>query len=236
MKIHIFYSHYNVEGKGYKYRPSWFDYESCFKNFLSTIKDKNIDLHLVMDGKVDNNWIGKYRQHYILHEIEGGSNEKAVKTMYNIVKSIGDNIANNDLIYFVENDYLHVDGWVEKIINLFSIYNNLDYVSLYDHGDKYFHSNYDDLVSKIFISSTHHWRTIPSTCGSYITTKQTFMEDYDIQIGEIIPMGDHYKWLWLNEHKNRFVFTPIPGLSTHCMEGLLSPTINWEQINNQTKI
>ena len=42
--------------------------------------------------------------------------------------------------------------------------------------------------------------------------------------------GDHNKWLWLNENRERFVFTPLPGLSTHCMDGLLSPTINWEEI------
>ena len=44
-------------------------------------------------------------------------------------------------------------------------------------------------------------------------------------------MGDHNKWLYLNESKNRFIITPLPGLSTHCMEGLMSPTINWEKIN-----
>jgi len=42
--------------------------------------------------------------------------------------------------------------------------------------------------------------------------------------------GDHNKWLWLNENRNRFVFTPLPGLSTHCMNNLLSPTINWETL------
>ena len=42
--------------------------------------------------------------------------------------------------------------------------------------------------------------------------------------------GDHNKFLWLAENKGRFVITPIPGLSTHCMEGLMSPTIKWEEI------
>jgi hypothetical protein len=48
--------------------------------------------------------------------------------------------------------------------------------------------------------------------------------------------GDHHKFIFLNQTKNRFVYTPIPGLSTHCMEGLLSPCIDWEKINKTDKI
>ena len=88
---------------------------------------------------------------------------------------------------------------------------------------------YDNLSSKIIVTETHHWRTTPSTCGSYIVPKKIFLEDYDIHTKII---GDHNKWLYLNEHKERFILSPIPGLSTHCMDGLLSPTINWKQINN----
>ena len=61
----------------------------------------------------------------------------------------------DDLIYFVENDYLHLDSWVSKVLDLFSCYDSLNYVSLYDHNDKYM-SIYDNLVSKIFTSKTHH--------------------------------------------------------------------------------
>jgi hypothetical protein len=91
---------------------------------------------------------------------------------------------------------------------------------------------YDDLISKIYVTETRHWRTTPSTCGSYIVPKKVILEDYDDQTGVTTPIGDHHKWLFLNETKNRFVLSPIPGLSTHCMEGLLSPIIDWKQINN----
>jgi hypothetical protein len=88
---------------------------------------------------------------------------------------------------------------------------------------------YDDLISKVYVTDTHHWRTTPSTCGSFVMSKKAFEEDYDV----LSTMeGDHHKFLWLNENRNRFVLSPIPGLSTHCMEGLLSPTIDWKQINN----
>jgi hypothetical protein len=229
MKIHIFYRHYNIEGTDYKNRPQWFDFEKCFVNLLDTIKDKNVDLHVVMDGNVENNFIKKYQDRYILHTINAKADQISFWETWKIAKETL--IGEKDLIYFLENDYLHVENWVEKIISLFSSYEGLCYVSLYDHNDKYFPQHIDDSISKIYTTSDHHWRTITSTCGSFVVNKNIFEEDYT---ENTTIAGDHNKFVFLAQTKNRFVMTPIPGLSTHCMNGLMSPTIDWEQINNIT--
>ena len=227
--IHIFYSHYNVEGTGQKSRPAWFDYEKCFINLLNSIEDKpHITIHLIMDGKIDDNWIKKYQDKYISHEIKGGNIDDVTTNLYKIVYDL--DCSEDDLIYILENDYVHVPEWEDKIQTLYSEFENLSYVSLYDHYDKYFLPMYDELVSKLWVTNNHHWRLTPSTCGSYITTKKIFNEDYLDHTGVTVPIGDHHKWLFLSENKNRFMITPVPGLSTHCMEGLLSQTINWQTI------
>jgi len=225
MKLHIFYRHYNVQGTDNRNRPSWFDYEKCYDNLTSTINfNENVKINIVYDGK-EENWIKKkkFNKFYEINAKEDMKSFWETVKIANTDKSIED----NDLIYFLENDYMHINNWPEKIFELFQTYNGLDYVSLYDHNDKYFLPMYDSLTSKIFISPSHHWRTTPSTCGSFITTKQRLNEDFDILS---TMRGDHNKWLWLNQNRNRFVFTPLPGLSTHCMNGLLSPTIKWEEI------
>jgi len=234
MKIHIFYRHYNIEKSDEKSRPPGFDYEKCFENLLKSLQDKegnlleNIKLYVVFDGYIGNNFISKYRKYYTLHEFYGGSDYTSFFETVKYAKT--QNIGEKDLVYFLENDYLHVYSWVDKVVNLFSTFEGLSYVSLYDHNDKYFLPMYEDLVSKIITTQTHHWRTTPSTCGSFIISKQTLEEDFDI-LSTIV--GDHNKFLWLNQNRGRSVITPIPGLSTHCMEGLMSPTINWEKINNK---
>jgi hypothetical protein len=227
--IKILYSHLNVSGTDYKVRPNWFDFEKCFKNLISSAP--GIEIHVIYDvtrGGVEQNWINNYKNFCTIHKIQGGTMESAAMEMYKIAKDLSKNMEDKDLFYFLENDYLHLKNWVEKVDELYSTFSNLGYVSLYDHNDKYFLPLYDDLLSKIITTETHHWKTTPSTCGSYIVSKKTFLEDYDVHTGVI---GDHNKWLYLNEHKERFILTPIPGLSTHCMDGLLSPTINWKQIN-----
>ena len=57
--------------------------------------------------------------------------------------------------------------------------------------------------------------------------KNILIEDEDINTG---GPGDHNKFEKLNNERDRFVLTPIPGLSTHCVDGLLSPTIEWNKI------
>ena len=226
MIVHIFYRHYNVSGQDGKHRPEWFTYEKSFTNLLQTIQDEKVNLHVVYDGDVKDNFINKYRDRFTLHQIDAGSDKESFFSTVRYANSI--NIADTDLIYFLENDYMHVPGWVEKVKHLFQTYSNLNYVSLYDHQDKYILPMYGDLVSKVFISHTHHWRTTPSTCGSFIITGKLLREDCDI-LGTM--EGDHNKFLYLNKARGRFVCTPIPGLSTHCMRGLESPTINWEAIS-----
>lgn len=228
MKIYIFYKHYNVEGTDNKHRPGWFDYEKCFTNFLDSIEDEeDVYLHVAMDGNISTNFISKYQDKFIYKEFIGGNGGKSSQFTYEWAKDIAKECDNKSIFYFVENDYLHIKGWVSKVRELYSTYSNLSYVSLYDHNDKYFLPMYNDLVSKIFTTKTHHWRTTPSTCGTFMISKQIMLEDWDVHYN---IRGDHNKNLWLAENKERFVITPLPGLNTHCMEGLLSPTINWKQI------
>jgi Txe/YoeB family toxin of Txe-Axe toxin-antitoxin module len=225
MKIHIYYRH-TSNNVANPFRPQWFSYEKCFENLLKTIEGyDNIHLTLAMDGENVLDFTHKYKDKYTLFQTHNNSSLKSFKDLIEYVKE--QPMESNDLIYWLENDYMHVDGWVDKLTTLFKTYSGLDYVSLYDHNDKYIAAEYEDLVSKIIVTENHHWRTTPSTCGSYIITRKTFEEDYDIWS---VAVGDHNTFIYINESRNRFVFSPIPGLSTHCMETLLSPTIKWNKI------
>ena len=196
--IHIFYRHYNVSNQengnpnkpGLRGRPNWFSYEKCFINLLNTIKDKNVKLHVVFDGAAKDNFIWKYKDKYILHEITAGTDQSSFYQTWKIAKN--SDIGDNDLIYFLENDYLHVNNWVEIVEEWFLTHKLPNYISLYDHNDKYHLSMYENLTSKIFTTKNHHWRTTPSTCGSFIVNKDLFNQDFDIHT---TVDGDHNKFI-----------------------------------------
>lgn len=240
--LHIVYRHvhgmHNHRSRDpHKVRPPWFSHESCFANLLDTIAKSShrtqVSLSIVYDGTPDefeSDFIKTVLHNYPVSPataiiVDAGSNLASWHTA--IDYALKANIQDTDFIYFLENDYLHQYGWLEKFFELCESGIMFDYASLYDHRDKYFYSMYSDLVSKIFSAPSHHWRTTPSTCGSFLVRRNTFAEDAAYWARAV---QDHFQFQDLFEHKRRLLVSPIPGLSTHCMQGYLSPSIEWEKL------
>lgn len=221
--LHILYRGTSNASGGSKGRPEGFSYDKCLENVLSTIKDNHdVIFHLLWDGKYE----GNYSRIDKIIEFEGGSDKNSFFYTWHYAKNL--DLTENDLVYFLENDYLHVNDWYDKILDIFSTYDINGYVSLYDHLDKYL-PDYSDLTSQIYITKSSHWRTVPSTCGSFVVNKKTLDNDYDIHTSFY---SDHDKFIWLGENRDRIILSPIPSLSTHCVEQFMAPIINWKQINN----
>ena len=71
--------------------------------------------------------------------INGGDQRKAWRECVKLVdedRRVG-KIDKNDLIYFLENDYLHESKWIDEIFNLVKSNIRWDMATLYDHPDKY---------------------------------------------------------------------------------------------------
>jgi hypothetical protein len=220
--IHILYRHTENKSAIGKNRPEWFSYTKSLNNILNTIVDDNrVKFHLLYDGTYSETPHNRIDE---VIEFKGGSDFASFKFAWECAKNL--NIGKDDLIYFLENDYMHVNGWVDDILNLYSTFDVTGYVALYDHNDKYTLSMYNDLQSQIYVAKTKHWRTVPSTCGSFIINKKILDEDIDIHTNFY---GDHDKFLYLGKTKNRIVISPIPSLSTHCETEWLAPTIDWSK-------
>jgi hypothetical protein len=221
--IHILYRGTSNASGTSSDRPKWFSYEKSLLNILSTIENNpNVKFHLLWDGKYEDNHprIDK------VIEFEGGSDKNSFFYTWHYAKSL--ELDEKDLVYFLENDYIHVNDWYEKIIDIFETYDIDGYISLYDHLDKYT-PDYSDLVSQIYVTKSSHWRTVPSTCGSFVVNKKTLNDDYDVHTSFY---SDHDKFIWLGQNRNRIILTPIPSLSTHCVDKFIAPIIDWETINN----
>ena len=223
--IHILYRGTSHASGTSHDRPEGFDYDKCLNNILSTIENNpNVTFHLLWDGKYE----GNHSRIDKVIEFEGGSDKKSFFYAWGYAKNL--NIGEKELVYFLENDYLHVNNWYEKVADIFSTYDIDGYVSLYDHLDKYTDPAYVDLMSQIYVTNSSHWRTVPSTCGSFVVNKKTLDNDYDIHTSFY---SDHDKFIWLGQNRNRLVISAIPSLSTHCVARFMAPTINWNKINNK---
>lgn len=240
-KLHIFLRHVHIYEPTVKARPDWFEMELCFNNLISTLSNHDsslkIDLTIMFDGtdtSFNDDFLSDYMKNYgdqspvkiNIVQFSGGTDAKSFHHTIDYI--LERRYSDDDWIYFLENDYLHTSNWVSKLTDLLSLGKNLEYVSLYDHYDKYFYDQYNDLKSNLFFLGSHHWRTTPSTCASFLVNSRVLKED-----AQLIKNsgGDHEFFTALAENKSRKILSPIPGLSTHCMKDFLSPGIDWESIS-----
>jgi hypothetical protein len=147
------------------------------------------------------------------------------------------NFKDDDVVYFLEDDYLHLPGSENAILEGITI---ADYVSLYDHNDKYIPGSqggnpYIDTdggeFTKVFRTKSHHWKLTNSTTMTFATTIRQLKKDE--QTWRDFTQGSHpndfHCFLALRE-LGRSLITPIPGLSTHCEPRWASPGIDWSRV------
>ena len=139
-----------------------------------------------------------------------------------------------DLVFFVEDDYLHFEPMMEEMIasyeRIASQVNRdifmcpADYPYLYMSREK----------TNILIGNKRHWRTIKQTLCTFMTTKTLLDKYWDNFYNTCLDRNDPFE-KHLNEiYKNEFCISPLKSLSLHVTNinssyGL-SPFINYKKL------
>ncbi len=128
---------------------------------------------------------------------------------YHLVNLALNELDDADIVYFIEDDYLHVPqagGILEEGLNVF------DYVTLYDHPDKYgvFGKGRNPYVNdeclseptQVFKGREVLWRTTNSTTHSFACRVGTLREDRWVWLGKLKlrpKLQDFYDWIFLTQ-------------------------------------
>lgn len=121
--------------------------------------------------------------------------------------------AEDELVYFCEDDYLHLPiapKLLEQGIK------RADYVSLYDHPDKYTRFYNHGEYSKVIKTKDSHWRHTASTCMTFGTKIETLKADLDVwkkHTSSSHPQ-DHLIFTELGKSGRKLII-PIPGAACH---------------------
>ena len=163
-----------------------------------------------------------------------------LSNMSNIYKSLELSKKLDDLIYFVEDDYIHELNSISEMILTYEriasqISNELilcptDYPYLYTKTEN----------TNIFLGEKSHWRKINETLCTFLTSKQIVEKHW----AKLISMCEfeHYPFESpLHEiYKEELCLSPIPSIAIHCTNinsiyGL-SPNKDWKKIWDDNKI
>lgn len=225
---------YRISDNGYnKIKPDYINNEHCLKNFVSVFMYK--DIHIIADNCCNNtiDMIKKYISKNI-HVVSLGNGAATFNVALDMALQHNND---NEIIYFVENDYLHLPK--SDIILREGLDLHFSFVSLYDHPDKYKEpkdggnpycgGRAED--TRVYLTNSCHWKMTNSTTMTFAAKKSTLKRTENIlrKWTNSNHPHDFQMFLELKENKE-FLITSIPGYATHGEAMWLSPLVNWNTI------
>ena len=182
---------------------------------------------LLLKFDIDNEIIS-LQKNEITQDIKD-SNFASIKKCFMLAKE-----NSKDLIYFVEDDYIHDEicilemiGTYERIatqLNKEIILCPIDYPYLYANCDPTY----------IFLGNKKHWRKTEQSLGTFLISK-TNLNIYWENLLQFASGKDNPAELALHKiYEKEPCFSPIPSLAIHCANinsiyGI-SPNVNWQEI------
>jgi hypothetical protein len=222
---------YRISDAGYnKVKPDYINNENCLKNFVSVFGNEN--LYIIADNCSEPtlNMIEKY---VIPSNIEKVSVGHGAGT-FNLALDKALTWDDDEIVYFLENDYLHKPGSDKILEEGFSV--GYHYVALYDHPDKYINGANPFVedggeVTRLMLTDSCHWKITNSTTMTFAARVSTLKQDESVlrEFTSGTHPNDFYMFLALRD-KQHGLITPVPGYSTHGETAWLSPLTDWSKI------
>lgn len=215
---------YYSEVSAHKERPSGFSHRQCFENFCQTFNPKKGKVTILLDVARKGSSPHFVYDQTVFPVVEFVGGTETASFLFQLERAKEDRHPPGRVLYFLEDDYLHKEGWIDLLHEGMRL-PDADYITLYDHADKYDKAVYPSLPVDLLLSPSSHWRSTPSTTNTFACHAKTLQEDFAIHqeysLGRKIT-EDAKKFAALSL-KGRKLFSPIPGWSTHCEPQFASP-------------
>ena len=235
-QIHIFY---RISDNGFKNKkkPPYITKYNCLKNALSVFDENRTFFHVYVDHVIEETdkqiaELCTNRKNTDIVHIDCGTGGFSFRVVYEEACKLND----NDLVYFLEDDYLHKENALDVLVDA-AEWGYTDYITLYDHPDKY--ANNDGYVNPacknmgegtlLFKTSKHHWKVTNSTTMTFAAFVDTLKRDKDI-FWEFTKTGYPYDYEIFREllKQKKLLSSPVPSISTHGETIYLAPFVDWK--------
>jgi len=203
-------------------------------------EDKNKIKEILKDSLIDNKFISVNLKDFE-NKITAGYSKAKFSNMANFYNSLL--IAKNedaDLIYFVEDDYIHSVNTITEMIFAYEKFNTIFLIDLILLPSDYPYLYTKDESTKIYVGEKHHWRLVDESLVTFMTSKK-LIEKY---FNELEKMGIEWIDPWEKPlhkiYETNPCLSPIPSLAVHCANVNsifgISPLVNvkklWEDNKN----
>ena len=224
---------YRISDAGYnKVKPSYIDNEKCLRNAVEVFKDAEWTIiadncspeTLLMVEKITD------------CNIEIVSVGHGAGT-FNLALDRALEYKDDEIVYFIENDYLHKPGSYEALKEGLDL--GAAFASLYDHPDKYLdprkggnpycEGGAED--TRVYLTDSCHWKITNSTTMTFAAKVSTLKRTEEVlrKHTSTTHPNDFHMFLELRQ-KGELLVTSIPGYSTHGETAWLAPLTDWSKV------
>ncbi len=226
---------YRISDTGYsKVKPGYINNENCLKNFCSVFFNHIYDIKILADSCSEDTlkMISKYIDPVNIEKVSVGHGAGT----FNLALDLALKNSDEEVVYFVENDYIHRQDAAEALLEGFQL--GTDFLTLYDHPDKYFdgpnpYVSQGGEDTKVFLTKSCHWKFTNSTTMTFAGRVSALRKHEPILREYTSTHHPHDFEMWIAlRNQGASLISPIPGFSTHGEAAWLAPIVNWESYAN----
>lgn len=227
---------YRISDAGYnKVKPDYITNENCLKNFCNVFKDHDIQIIADNCSKETLQMITKYVHPNKINTVSIGHGAGT----FNLALDEALKLEDDEIVYFVENDYIHLPNSAQIIEEGFKL--GAPYVTLYLHPDKFippFQGGNPEVdvdggyLTRIYRGETQLFGMFNSTTMTFAARVKSLRED------EVIlrkwTNGTHpndFKMFLELRDNGKALLCPLNTFSTHGESMWLAPLYKIKQEN-----
>ncbi|WP_440933075.1 glycosyltransferase family A protein [Candidatus Pelagibacter sp.] len=174
-------------------------------------------------------------------KISEQKNKETFANLASLLQSfeIGKN-AGEDLIYFIEDDYLHFEPMLEEMVASFERIASQLNKDIFMCPSDYPYLYMNNAKTNVLIGNKRHWRTVDKTLCTFMTTKNLLDKYWDNFYKNCLDRHDPFE-KYLNEiYLKEICISPLKSLSLHLTNinssyGL-SPLIDYKKLWEENEI
>ena len=227
---------YRISDAGYnKVKPDYIDNEKCLQNFCNAFYEHINDIHIIADNCSEPtiDMINRYINPANIEKVSIGNGAGT----FNLSLDKALKWKDGEIVYFVENDYLHKQNSPTILKEGFDL--GASFVALYDHPDKYLspqnggnpycEGGAED--TRVYLTNSCHWKITNSTTMTFASKVSTLKRiEHILRKHTASTHPNDYQMFLELRNLNELLITSIPGYSTHGETAWLSPLTNWASI------
>ena len=180
-----------------------------------------------------------FRSEHIQIENNNDSKDNMSTTMESIKKSFYEAKNCKDLVYFVEDDYIHKNESLAEMLFAYEKFSSIfrDEIFILSTDYPYLYKKMNN--TSILIGEKTHWRTVNESLLTFMTSNKMIEKYFEKLIDMATNRSDPFEKNLHEIYEKEKCFSPVPSLSIHCTNinsvfGL-SPNIDLKQLWNENK-